>query len=61
MERADRDRVRQIPLGVIPCGTSNGLSATLGCFDVPSAALLIIRGHSRPMDMMKATLADKPH
>jgi sphingosine kinase len=53
MSRPDRERVLRIPMGHIPAGTSNALASTLGARDPVTAALLIARCESRPIDLLR--------
>ena len=46
-----RERQR-VSLAVVPAGSGNGLSKSLGLPDVPSAALAAVRGVDTPLDLM---------
>ncbi len=66
MARPDWERVARLPLGIIPAGTSNGLCKTLldqagEPYDVMSAAWLIAKGTSCPLDILKVIQPKEPH
>eukprot|EP01113_Clastostelium_recurvatum_P046939 TRINITY_DN8298_c0_g1_i2.p1 TRINITY_DN8298_c0_g1~~TRINITY_DN8298_c0_g1_i2.p1 ORF type:complete len:593 (-),score=67.33 TRINITY_DN8298_c0_g1_i2:36-1592(-) len=50
LERPDWKLSCKIPIGIIPGGSGNGLAWSLRVSNPISAALAIIKGHSRPMD-----------
>ena len=52
--RPDRQAARRMPLGVIPCGTGNGLAVSFGVRDAVAATLCVIKGHHIPLDLMSA-------
>ncbi len=63
MSRQDSDRAIKIPIGIIPCGTGNGLSKTLlevstEAFAPINAAFIIAKGNNRPLDI--ATIVQQP-
>eukprot|EP01064_Diplonema_japonicum_P007127 TRINITY_DN1484_c0_g2_i1.p1 TRINITY_DN1484_c0_g2~~TRINITY_DN1484_c0_g2_i1.p1 ORF type:complete len:473 (+),score=45.33 TRINITY_DN1484_c0_g2_i1:153-1421(+) len=42
-----------VTLGVIPCGSGNGLSASVGIRSVESASKAIVKSHSIPLDALE--------
>ncbi|KAL2343965.1 hypothetical protein Fmac_005250 [Flemingia macrophylla] len=60
LQRQDWDTAINMPLGVVPAGTGNGMAKSLldsvgdPC-TVPNAVLAIIRGHKRPLDVATIT------
>jgi sphingosine kinase len=52
LSRKDWSTAIKHPLGLIPCGTGNGLSAACGFSGVPDAAMAIARGFYKPLDIM---------
>jgi sphingosine kinase len=67
ISRPDRDvKPSDIRFGVIPCGTSNGLAAAIGCSkkdgarpSAARAALIIARGFSEPFDLLSVFQKDE--
>ncbi|KAJ2158115.1 Sphingosine kinase 1 [Coemansia sp. RSA 552] len=55
--RPDWSKYRNIPLGIIPTGTGNGLAKSLDCIWPEQAAVAIVKAQKRPIDIMCATLA----
>jgi sphingosine kinase len=58
INRPDWQKYHHIPLGIIPGGTSNGLSKSIlelagQDYDLINATLLIIRGKYQPLDIVK--------
>ena len=53
MSRKDSDKAIKIPLGIIPCGSGNGLSKSLGINTPEEAALKIIQGKINSLDLLK--------
>lgn len=56
---------RQIPIGIIPGGTADGLAKDLMAksgesFGLEQACLLIIKGKTRMMDIVKIVTTSKP-
>ena len=54
-DRPDWEEAIQIPLGAVPCGSGNGMIASLlqACkepFDITSACFFICKGRTRPLD-----------
>eukprot|EP01080_Neovahlkampfia_damariscottae_P003706 gene3706-6595_t len=59
MSRKDSEKVIKIPLGIIPCGSGNGLAKSMG-FDTPEeSALKIIHGNISSIDLFKVEQKDK--
>ena len=52
MARADWTEVIKIPIGVIPCGTGNGIAKSIGTEDPEVATLNIIKGCVRKVDVL---------
>jgi hypothetical protein len=52
MARADWKDAIQMPLGIVPAGTGNGLAASIETLTPYDALLTIIKGHVRPMDLI---------
>jgi sphingosine kinase len=52
LKRPDWQKARQLPLGIIPGGSGNGLAATLGLLDPLTAAFALAKGHTRPLDLL---------
>ncbi|KJE88409.1 diacylglycerol kinase, partial [Capsaspora owczarzaki ATCC 30864] len=50
--RPDWPEAAKLPVGIIPCGSGNGLAKSLEIRDIPSATLAAIKGHTRPLDVM---------
>lgn len=59
MSRKDWKKAIQKVFGVIPCGTSNGLSASIGGFSPAQAAFIIARGRYQPLDIASVLQKDK--
>ncbi|KAJ2551078.1 hypothetical protein EV175_003826 [Coemansia sp. RSA 1933] len=57
LKRKDWSKYKNIPLGVIPTGTGNGLAKSIGCFWPEQAAVAVVKADSRPLDIMSVTLA----
>lgn len=55
LEREDWENAIKLPLGIIPAGSGNGIAASLGTPNAVSAALAIIKGHMRPVDILRTT------
>ncbi|KAJ2774554.1 hypothetical protein IWQ57_000762 [Coemansia nantahalensis] len=55
--RSDWASLRDLPLGVVPTGTGNGLARSLDCIWPEQAAVAIARAHVRPIDIMSVTQA----
>ena len=51
----------QLPLGLIPAGTGNALAQHLGLTSPDDAALRIIRGEVKPMDVVEVTDPDRKY
>jgi len=51
LRRPDWKEASKMPLGLIPGGSSNGLSSSIGCFTPNQAAFAIIKGRTRPLDV----------
>ena len=47
---------KRVPLGLIPAGSSNGLAASFGSFNLVDACLAIISGTPQPLDLSAVTL-----
>ncbi|KAI8866575.1 hypothetical protein GQ42DRAFT_72075 [Ramicandelaber brevisporus] len=47
--------LRTIPLGAVPCGTSNGIAKSVHSASVHLATFAAIRGHTIPLDVMQTT------
>ena len=53
MARADWQQVISTKqLGIIPCGSGNGMTKTLGIRDVLVATITVVKGHSAPLDLI---------
>eukprot|EP00124_Ichthyophonus_hoferi_P001487 Ihof_evm12s78 gene=Ihof_evmTU12s78 len=50
--RPDWQTARQMPVGFIPAGSGNGTAFSLGITDPFTAALIIIKGHTEPLDIV---------
>lgn len=59
MSRKDWKEATQRVFGVIPCGTSNGLCASIGAFSPAEAAFVIARGRYQPLDIASVIQKDK--
>ncbi|KAJ1728106.1 hypothetical protein LPJ61_004218 [Coemansia biformis] len=57
LARPDWAAHRDLPLGVIPTGTGNGLAKTLDCIWPEQAAVAIVKAQARPLDIMSTTLS----
>ena len=55
--REDRLAALSLPLGVVPAGSSNCLACSVGLRQPLSAAFSIARGHTKPLDVLKVSLA----
>jgi len=55
MMRGDRERARHLPIGQICMKDAGSLSLSQGCHDPTSAALLIAKGTTRPLDVMRVS------
>lgn len=60
MARPDWAQVIQIPLALIPCGSGNAMARSLQLLDPLAATLAVIKGHSRPLDLMSYRQEDQP-
>jgi hypothetical protein len=59
MSRKDWESAIKIPLGIIPCGSGNGLAKSLGINTTEEAMLKIIKGAHHPLDLLKVQQDDK--
>jgi sphingosine kinase len=59
MSRKDWESAIKIPLGIIPCGSGNGLAKSLGINTTEEAMLKIIKGVHHPLDLLKVQQDDK--
>ncbi|EFJ51464.1 diacylglycerol kinase [Volvox carteri f. nagariensis] len=50
-QRPDWESARGIPLVAIPCGSGNGVAASCGLWDVPTAVVAVCRGQVAPVDV----------
>lgn len=55
LEREDWENAIKLPLGIVPAGSGNGIAASLGTPNAVAAALAIIKGHMRPVDILRTT------
>ncbi|EGD76220.1 hypothetical protein PTSG_00923 [Salpingoeca rosetta] len=53
MSRDDGDRARQMPLGLVPAGSGNGLCKCIATNTPEEAAHNIIKGNTAPMDLVR--------
>lgn len=51
MSRPDWENAIKTPLGIIPAGSGNGLATTLGIIHPTDAALCVVKGFTRPLDV----------
>ncbi|KAJ3252868.1 hypothetical protein HK103_001113 [Boothiomyces macroporosus] len=58
MNRPDWERVKELPIGVIGAGTSNAIGKNLDLMHPELAALAIIKGKTRPMDIFSVIQGD---
>ncbi|KAJ3321670.1 hypothetical protein HDV06_003963 [Boothiomyces sp. JEL0866] len=58
MNRPDWERVKELPIGVIGAGTSNAIGKNLDLMHPELAALAIIKGRTRPMDIFSVIQGD---
>ncbi|KAJ1954681.1 Sphingosine kinase 1, partial [Dipsacomyces acuminosporus] len=56
VSRKDWPKYRDMPLGVIPAGSGNGLAKSLDCIWPEQATVSVIKAHARPLDVMSVTL-----
>lgn len=57
LQRSDWPKYKSLPLAVIPAGSGNGLAKSLDCIWPEQAAVAVVKGRSRPLDVMNVTLA----
>ncbi|KAJ1771482.1 hypothetical protein LPJ74_002302 [Coemansia sp. RSA 1843] len=57
LRRKDWAQYKNLPLGVIPTGTGNGLAKSIDCWWPEQAAVAVVKAESRPLDIMSVTLA----
>ncbi|KAJ2782920.1 Sphingosine kinase 1 [Coemansia javaensis] len=58
LRRPDWATYRNIPLGIIPTGTGNGLARSLDVTWPEQAAVALVKAQSQPIDIMSTTLAN---
>ncbi len=51
--RPDRDEVIKYPIGVVPAGSSNCLACSIGMRHLIAAAFAVVRGQTKPLDVLK--------
>jgi len=51
MKRLDWTNALKIPIGIIPAGSGNALATSIGATDPISATMIILKGHTRPLDL----------
>ncbi|EDQ86807.1 uncharacterized protein MONBRDRAFT_33671 [Monosiga brevicollis MX1] len=61
LHRDDWEAAAQIPIGIIPAGSGNGLAWCLGHFQVEKAVFHLIKGHTTPLDIFRAWQGPKVH
>lgn len=59
LSRDDWQAASKLPVGIVPCGSGNGLARSVDTPDVPSAMLSIIKGHARPFDIVAVTQGER--
>ncbi|KAI9503226.1 ATP-NAD kinase-like domain-containing protein [Coemansia spiralis] len=57
LRRKDWAKYKTLPLGIIPTGTGNGLAKSADCLWPEQASVAVVKGESRLLDIMSATLA----
>lgn len=58
MKRKDWQACLKLPLGIIPAGSGNALECYLDSLNFFTAAMNIIKGYPRPMDLWRVTQQD---
>jgi sphingosine kinase len=58
MKRKDWQACLKLPLGIIPAGSGNALGCYLDSLNFFTAAMNIIKGYPRPMDLWRVTQQD---
>lgn len=53
--------LERIPIGIIPCGSSNGISASLGSFSIFSATRRIIESTPRQIDLFEVRQGERTY
>lgn len=60
MDRSDWQQAIQIPLGIIPAGSGNALAKSIDVAHPSMAALSILHGHVKPMDLYAHKVLNSP-
>jgi len=60
MDREDNEQAIKIPIGIIPAGSQNALAmSACGTVDTMKHTLAIIKGYTRPMDLISITFPER--
>ncbi|EGC37474.1 hypothetical protein DICPUDRAFT_76939 [Dictyostelium purpureum] len=51
LSREDYEEAKKVPLALIPAGTGNGIACSIGLQDPMNAALAVIHGFTKPLDV----------
>ncbi len=60
MARADWQRARLLPVAIIPGGSGNAMARSLGLVDPLAATLAVVKGHTRPLDLLSIRQVGRP-
>lgn len=52
LSRVDWPEAAQFPIGIIPCGSGNGLAKSVQVRDLNAAVLNVVKGHTKPLDII---------
>lgn len=54
LARKDRKSALQIPIGIVPSGSGNGLAGSLGCMNATASVYCAVKGNTEPVDLFSA-------
>ncbi|KAJ1911824.1 hypothetical protein H4219_005816 [Mycoemilia scoparia] len=57
LSRKDNEQFKKIPLAIIPAGSGNGLAKSIECTYPEAATIAIIKGNTKPMDIMSVSFS----